>query len=603
MPRKLSVLKHGGIADQILEAARAANCADPGELRSLVDDSLEGNLDLVDRVLDSELVEDEAFLKVLGEGLDLEWVADPEPDTEDARELKVLCGAQVSIRNRILPLRLIRPDDDEDGEPVGIVIATYDPFGIHRRRAVYQAIDLPIHWAMSSRRQVIAGIQNFFGVGADTFEEVLANRDLDADSEVKEEINVIDDDDDAEASVVKFVNQIVKEALARRATDIHVEPLAADLRVRYRIDGKLQRVPVPENIKALQSSVIARFKVMSGLDIAEKRLPQDGRIHLRLEGQPIDVRVATIPGIEGESISLRLLGQEKFNLERLGMLPHIRRDVDEILGRPNGIMLVTGPTGCGKSTSLYCFLAVLNDESRRIVTIEDPVENKMEGVVQIAVKPEINLTFAGGLRSILRGDPNVVMVGEIRDLETAEIAIRAALTGHLVFSTLHTNDAIGGITRLVDMGVEPFLVTAAVRGFMAQRLVRRLCRECRQPATFSDEYLKSCGFPRDLARDHTLYEAKPGGCDTCNRTGYLGRLAIYELCRMTPKLQELIVRGGTRADLQRQTMIDGFRTMREYGWEKVAEGETTVAEVISVTEESFDDEESDAISVPAVAAE
>ncbi|MCB1231507.1 MAG: type II/IV secretion system protein [Verrucomicrobiae bacterium] len=518
-------------------------------------------------------------------------MADPEPDTEDARELKVLCGAQVSIRNRVLPLRLLRPEGEEDGEPTAIVIATYDPFGIHRRRAVYQAIDLPIHWVITSRRQVIAGIQNFFGVGADTFEEVLANRDLDADAEVKEEINVIDDDDDAEASVVKFVNQIVKEALARRATDIHVEPLAADLRVRYRIDGVLQRVPVPENIKALQSSVIARFKVMSGLDIAEKRLPQDGRIHLRLDGQPIDVRVATIPGIEGESISLRLLGQEKFNLERLGMLPHIRNDVDEILQRPNGIVLVTGPTGCGKSTSLYCFLSVLNDESRRIVTIEDPVENKMEGVVQIAVKPEINLTFAGGLRSILRGDPNVVMVGEIRDLETAEIAIRAALTGHLVFSTLHTNDAIGGITRLVDMGVEPFLVTAAVRGFMAQRLVRRLCKECRQPVKYGDDYLKSCGFPRELAANHTFFEPKAGGCEACSRTGYRGRLAIYELCRMTPKLQELIVRGGSRADIQRQTMIDGFRTMRDYGWEKVAEGETTIAEVISVTEEAFEEEE------------
>lgn len=601
MPEKLTLLKHGGIADQILAAARAANCADPGALRALVDESLEGNLELIDRVLDAELVEDDAFLKALGEGLDLEWIADPEPDTEDARELKVLCGAQVSIRNRVLPLRLIRAEKGDE-TPEGIVIATYDPFGIHRRRAVYQAIDLPIHWVMATRRQVIAGIQNFFGVGADTFEEVLASRDLDADVEMREEINVIDDDD-TEASVVKFVNQLLKEALARRATDIHVEPLASDLRVRYRIDGVLQRVPVPENIKALQASVIARFKVMSGLDIAEKRLPQDGRIHLRLEGQSIDVRVATIPGIEGESISLRLLGQEKFNLDRLGMLPHIRNEVDEILQRPNGIMLVTGPTGCGKSTSLYCFLAVLNDESRRIVTIEDPVENKMEGVVQIAVKPEINLTFAGGLRSILRGDPNVVMVGEIRDLETAEIAIRAALTGHLVFSTLHTNDAIGGITRLVDMGVEPFLVTAAVRGFMAQRLVRRLCRECRQPVSYGEAYLKSCGFPRELAASHTLYEAKPGGCEACTRTGYRGRLAIYELCRMTHRLQELIVRGGTRADIQRQTMIDGFRTMRDYGWEKVAEGETTVAEVISVTEESYDEEGSEAVAAPALAGE
>ena len=590
-------MKGGGIAEEILTAAGKAGCTDPGALRDVVEESLAGNLELIDRILDSDLVEDEAFLKVLGEQLGLSWEGDPEPDTNDARELKQLCGPQVSIRNLLLPLRLERPDEKAD--PTAIVIATYDPFGIHRRRAIYQSVDLPIHWVIASRRQVIAGIQNFFGVGADTFEEVLANRDLDgSDAEIQEEVNVIDDND-TEASVVKFVNQILKEALARRATDIHVEPLSADLRVRYRIDGVLQRVAVPEKIKDLQASVIARLKVMSGLDIAEKRLPQDGRIHLRLEGQPIDVRVATIPGIEGESISLRLLGQEKFNLERLGMLPHIRHDVDEILQRPNGIMLVTGPTGCGKSTSLYCFLAVLNDESRRIVTIEDPVENKMEGVVQIAVKPEINLTFAGGLRSILRGDPNVVMVGEIRDLETAEIAIRAALTGHLVFSTLHTNDAIGGIARLVDMGVEPFLVTAAVRGFMAQRLVRRLCKECRQPASHGDDYLKSCGFPHELLGRHALYEAKVGGCEACGRTGYRGRLAIYELCRMTPKLQELIVRGGTRADIQRQTMLDGFRSMRDYGWEKVAEGETTVAEVVSVTEEAHETD-NEQVVVPAV---
>ncbi|MCB1091878.1 MAG: type II/IV secretion system protein, partial [Verrucomicrobiae bacterium] len=389
--------------------------------------------------------------------------------------------------------------------------------------------------------------------------------------------------------VVKFVNQILKEALARRATDIHVEPLASDLRVRYRIDGVLQKVPVPENIKALQSSVIARLKVMSALDIAEKRLPQDGRIHLRLEGQPIDVRVATIPGIEGESVSLRLLGQERFNLERLEMLPHIRQTVDEILKKPNGVLLVTGPTGSGKSTSLYCFLSVLNSEQRRIVTIEDPVENKLEGVVQIAVKPEINLTFAAGLRSILRGDPNVIMVGEIRDLETAEIAIRASLTGHLVFSTLHTNDAIGGVSRLIDMGVEPFLVTAAVRGFLAQRLVRRLCLQCRQPTQPTGEYLKSCGFPAHRITG-PIYRANPAGCEACGHTGFRGRVAIYEICQLTPKLQDLIVRGATRQEMVRQTIADGFRSLREYGWDKVIGGVTTIEEVISATDDIFDDE-------------
>jgi len=381
---------------------------------------------------------------------------------------------------------------------------------------------------------------------------------------------------------VKFVNQILNEALKQRATDIHIEPMRSDLRVRYRIDGVLRRVPVPDNIVALQSSVIARLKLMAGLDIAEKRKPQDGRIALQVGGAPIDTRVATIPGIEGESISLRLLGQEQFNIERLEMFPEMRREIDRILSRPNGIVLVTGPTGCGKSTSLFCFLSVLNSEDCKIVTIEDPVENRLEGAVQIAVKPEIGLTFASGLRSVLRGDPNVIMVGEIRDLETAEIAVQSALTGHLVFSTLHTNDSIGGITRLIDMGVEPFLIAASVRAFLAQRLVRRLCRDCRLPAEYSPEFLKSVGFP--ASESERVFQANPKGCEACGHTGYRGRIAVYELFRMTDRVQELVVGGASKQDLQRQGMIDGFINMRDYGWRKVIEGETTIEEVVSSTE-------------------
>jgi type II secretory ATPase GspE/PulE/Tfp pilus assembly ATPase PilB-like protein len=419
-------------------------------------------------------------------------------------------------------------------------------------------------------------------VGGDIFDDLLATRDWDSDEfSFKEQVNVIDDDDE-EASVVKFVNQILNESLKQRATDIHIEPMRNDLRVRYRVDGVLRRVPVPDNIVALQGSVIARLKLMAGLDIAEKRKPQDGRIALQVGGQPIDTRVATIPGIEGESISLRLLGQEKFNIDRLEMFPDLRKEIDVILSRPNGIVLVTGPTGCGKSTSLFCFLSALNSEDVKIVTIEDPVENRLEGALQIAVKPEINLTFASGLRSILRGDPNVIMVGEIRDLETAEIAVQSALTGHLVFSTLHTNDSIGGITRLIDMGVEPFLISAAVRAFIAQRLVRRLCLECRIPGEYPEEFLRSVGFPvQHMSR---IFQANPHGCDSCGHAGYRGRTAVYELFRITEKVQELIVSGGTKQDLQRQGMLDGFINMRDYGWRKVIEGHTTIEEVVSSTE-------------------
>jgi general secretion pathway protein E len=381
---------------------------------------------------------------------------------------------------------------------------------------------------------------------------------------------------------VKFVNQILGEALKQRATDIHVEPMRNDLRVRFRIDGVLRRVPVPDKIVTLQSSVIARLKLMASLDIAEKRKPQDGRISLQVGGQPIDTRVATIPGIEGESISLRLLGQEKFNMDRLEMEPVLRRGIEEILFRPNGIILVTGPTGCGKSTSLFCFLSALNSEDRKIVTIEDPVENRLEGALQIAVKPEIDLTFASGLRSILRGDPNVIMVGEIRDRETAEIAVRAALTGHMVLSTLHTNDSIGGVTRLVDMGVEPFLLAASVRAFIAQRLVRRLCRECRRPADYLPEFLQSVSFPEEAAA--SIYQENPEGCEACGHTGFHGRTAVYEMFRVTERVQEMIVGGASKQDLQRQGVIDGFITMRQYGWRKVMEGVTTIEEVVSSTE-------------------
>ncbi len=338
---------------------------------------------------------------------------------------------------------------------------------------------------------------------------------------------------------------------------------------------------MPENIKQLQQSVIARLKVMAKLDIAERRLPQDGRISLQIAGQLIDVRVATIPSVEGESISLRLLGQEKFNLDKLRIETDLRGEIEVLLKKPNGIILVTGPTGSGKSTTLYTFLSQLNTEHRRIVTIEDPVENKLPGVVQIAVRPEIELTFATGLRSILRGDPNVVMVGEMRDLETAEIAIRAALTGHLVFSTLHTNNAIGGIMRLVDMGVEPFLVATSVRAFIAQRLVRLLCNVCREPEPDAEMKIRELKYTGPIRTQ--VYRAKEGGCEACRHTGYKGRMSIYELVRLTPAMGELITHKASSAQLMVQAYKDGYRPMREYGVRKVLDGNTTIEEVISVT--------------------
>lgn len=537
------------------------------------------SVSVVNELLDHGGFDEEIFLSQLAALIGLGWVSGPVPDAADAPELKRMVPARVALKHRLVPLKLI---EEEGKKTKKLLIAVSDPFDLIARQAVAREVDAPVRWCLAPRKRLLMALRDFYGIGADTFDEILKGREVDAaELDGRDEANVLDAEDDEEATVVKFVNQIIREALDQHATDIHVEPMEDKLRLRYRIDGRLRELPVPENIKQLQQSVLARLKVMAKLDIAERRLPQDGRINLQIAGNFIDVRVATIPSVEGESISLRLLGQEKFTLERLYVETDLRTEIEGLLKKPNGIVLVTGPTGSGKSTTLYTFLSQLNTEQRRIVTIEDPVEHKLPGVVQIAVRPEIDLTFAVGLRSILRGDPNVVMIGEMRDLETAEIAVRAALTGHLVFSTLHTNDAIGGVTRLIDMGVEPFLVASAVRAFFAQRLVRVLCTSCREKEPNAAEKLRELSYQGPLTG--TVYHAKEGGCEACRGTGYRGRMAIYELVRLTAKMGELITHKARQADILQQAIKDGYRPMREYGIRKILSGQTTVEEVMSVT--------------------
>ncbi len=564
------------MTELLIAPARNTGCSDIDLLSEVIVAAAAGQRSPLDDILDTEMVDEEPYMKTLANSLGLHWLEDI-PSPSEALPLRKVCGPQVALRHRILPVEF---EGSEEHGTRRLVIATYDPFNLAARQAAVQAVEMPITWRMASRRRVHDGLRRLYGVGADTFEQILEGRDLDYDNlEQGDEASVIDEDEDEEASVVKFVNQIIREALEQRATDIHVEPLSDNLRIRYRVDGVLLDIAVPENIKALQSSVIARLKIMSRLDIAERRLPQDGRINLSFEGSGIDVRVATVPTVEGESVSLRLLNQQKFNLGMLSMEAAVQEKIERLLGLSNGIILITGPTGSGKSTSLYSFLSEVNAPETRIVTIEDPVENKLDGVMQIAVKSEIGLTFASGLRSILRADPDIVMIGEIRDLETAEIAIRASLTGHLVFSTLHTNDALGGIGRLTDMGVEPFLLSAAVRAFLAQRLVRRLCEKCRRPATISDQDKQEIGIPLNL--EGTPYEAV--GCDNCRNTGFAGRLAIYEIALLTVPMQELIAHGAPASEVKALAMQEGYEPMRNYGWMKVMQGETTIEEVISVT--------------------
>jgi type II secretory ATPase GspE/PulE/Tfp pilus assembly ATPase PilB-like protein len=565
----------------LTELAKASGCRDLGRL----DDVLSsvkgtGHGSILLAIFEAGLVDEENFLSGLAAELELPWIeATPEWLDDDARSLRQHCSAELALKHHLLPLHL-----DEKNERLILHLATYDPLDLARHAVVSHHIDIPDAWSLATPTIIADGLQKLYGVGAETFAELLQSRENEDNLDglmIGEETMILDDDNDEQASVVSFVNQILRGALEQRATDIHLEPMGRQFRIRYRIDGQLQEVPAPENIYAFQASVISRLKIMARLDIAEKRLPQDGRIQLELDGRAIDVRVATIPSVEGESISLRLLGQESFSLEKLGINEHLRRTVDQLLALPNGIVLVTGPTGSGKSTTLYCFLSQINTAERRIVTIEDPVENKLPGVVQIAVKPDIDLTFARGLRSILRGDPNVVMVGEMRDLETTEIAIRAALTGHLVFSTLHTNDAIGGITRLVDMGVEPFLVSSSVRAFLAQRLVRRLCQACRVPKTLDADSVRALGF--DPEGESEVETFTSSGCPSCRGTGFHGRMALFEICVLTQNLQDNIIRGATARELRAQAEQDGFVSMREDGWEKIRQGETTLEEVLSAT--------------------
>src|SRR6184192_1868515 len=525
----------------------------------------------VGQVLDSGKVDEQRFLGAIGNFFRVPVIS-LDAKKIDRATLSVLPSRFV-FQHQILPIEV---------KENSVVLATYDLFNSIGRQLAAQLLKKPAEWVLVPRAQLLRAMKTLYGVGAETFDEILKTRgslDLLADAETAIQLNA----DDPDASVVKFVNQIIREAILERATDIHVEPLEGDLRIRYRIDGILHEVAVPPQLRLLQSAIISRLKVMAHMDIAERRLPQDGRINLQAHDQNIDVRVSTIPTVNGESISLRLLSRtetQHFGFDRLDMSEKQGQVIRALLAQPNGIILLTGPTGCGKSTSLYCFLSSINSVQRRIITIEEPVEYRLPGVSQIDVKPEIDLTFAKGLRHILRQDPNVVMVGEIRDIETADIAIRAAMTGHLVFSTLHTNDAVGGITRLLDMDVEPFLLASVVKAFIAQRLVRTICPECKTLAGYPVEYLEELGvtFPPDFK----FYRGT--GCDQCRQTGYQGRVAIYEICLVTEPLRRLILQKRDGSELKQCAIAQGMETLRHDGWRRVGQGITTIEEVVRVTQ-------------------
>ncbi|MCK4462839.1 MAG: type II secretion system ATPase GspE [Candidatus Omnitrophica bacterium] len=465
-----------------------------------------------------------------------------------------------------------------------ITVAMSNPLDIHTLDDLKLLLNRDIKTVLSSENDILDAIKKYYGVGAETIEKITPDlskkKPISVQSQVTEDIVKSADD----ASIIKFVNQILHEAYKDRATDIHIEPYEDELKVRYRIDGILYDTKVPPNVKNFQSAIISRIKIMANLDIAERRLPQDGRIKIKITDDEVDLRVSIVPTPFGEAVVIRMLSTNIFyGLENLGLLKRDLEIFEKLIKKPHGIIFVTGPTGSGKTTTLYAALSRINDKEKKILTIEDPIEYQLKGITQIQVYPKIGLTFSNGLRTMLRHDPDIMMVGEVRDYETAEITIRVALTGHLVFSTLHTNDAAGGVTRLIDMGVEPFLVASAVNAFLAQRLVRVICPDCKAMAKPDKEILRELGIKKPDVSKVKIYEGK--GCESCKYTGYKGRTAIYEILVVSEQIRELILRRVSSEQIKKKAVSLGMHTLRQDGWTKVTRGITTPSEVLRVTQE------------------
>ncbi len=479
------------------------------------------------------------------------------------------------VSRQVLPIRR------DNGS---IVVAVSDPFDSRKADELKLLLDRPIRTVISSSKDIDRILKRIYGIGAESMDQLLEESGGNLEvlqegmDENGESLEMVED-----ASLIQFVNQIILEAVRDRASDIHIEPFEDQLQIRYRIDGMLYPAVTPPKIKLFQQAIISRVKIMADLNIAEKRLPQDGRIKLRAGDREIDVRVSIIPGIHGEGIVLRLLDRSSIflTLEELGMDQENFKGFNQLIRRPHGIILVTGPTGSGKSTTLYGALQKINSPEKKIITIEDPVEYQLEGVFQIPTKPKIGFDFAQGLRSILRHDPDIVMVGEIRDRETADIAIRSALTGHLVFSTLHTNDSAGALTRLVDMGIEPYLAASSVEGIMAQRLVRKICQSCREEVPVNSIEIK------EFAENNGFHKAWKGrGCEACRNTGYRGRIGIFELLMVDDNVREMVMDRVSAGKMKQYILNKGMKTLRDDGLDKAHRGLTTLEEVIRVTKEN-----------------
>ncbi len=517
-----------------------------------------------------QAVQEEAdVLKWLAREYDLAFTTldDIEPD----RELLSLFPARILLKEELLPLRRLNGT---------VEIATSRLFATQGLDALKSMTGLNLSPVLATSEAIQREMKKRLGVGADT----IGTLGEDATFLVVDEHHEDDTDLDnaaEDASIIRFVNQVLRDAIELRASDIHLEPFEDEFKIRYRIDGVLQDTSVPAQLKRFQPAIVSRVKILSHLNIAEKRLPQDGRIKIRIDENEVDIRVSVIPMLHGEAVVMRLLRQNATlrGMGQLGMDEREHQCFQRVLQMPHGIILVTGPTGSGKTSTLYTALSEINDAVRKIITIEDPVEYQLKGVNQIQVSEKAGLTFARGLRSILRHDPDVILIGEIRDQETAQIAVQASLTGHLVFSTLHTNDAPGALTRLVDMGVEPYLVASSLEAVLAQRLVRVLCNECKQPDTSlaAQAFKAQVGIPAST----TIFRSV--GCQECRQTGFFGRHAIFEWMDSDDEIRRLILKNVSSDVIRDAARHAGMRTLADDGWRLVRMGITTVEEVLSVT--------------------
>lgn len=468
-----------------------------------------------------------------------------------------------------------------------LLIAMTDPLDIRALDDLRLLLNLDVKPVLASEPEIIDAIRKYYGVGAETLEKIIAAKapfeELRMEKDTVEDLEVMAED----ASIIKFVNQILSEAIKDKATDIHLEPFQDELRTRFRIDGILYDTNIPDTIKYFHRAIVSRIKIMARLNIAERRLPQDGRIKIKINEEELDLRVSTLPMAFGEAVHIRILNSGSFlDLEKLGLSSDGLKIIEVMIKKPHGIIFVTGPTGSGKSTTLYASLSRINSSAIKIITIEDPVEYQLRGVNQIQVNHQIGFDFAAALRHMLRHDPDIMMVGEVRDFETAEIAIRSALTGHLIFSTLHTNDASGAVTRLLDMGVEPFLVSSSLECLIAQRLVRIICPNCKtplKPENKKEVFEETKELIEFDSLKTELYEGK--GCEKCRFTGYRGRTGIYEILTITEPIRELILNRASSQQIKQKAVSEGMRTLRQDGLQKVLKGITTFTEVMRVTQQ------------------